>query len=538
MNTHARLHDLGQSLWLDNITREILDNGTLQALHRRVLGHRADLEPDHLRQGDRQHDAYDDGIRAKAAAGKVRRGAVHRTGARGSAPRRRSVPAGLRRDRRRRRLGVDGSLAAAGERHRGQHRRGRAHPRAGRPAEPVRQDSRHAGRRSGDRGIDLRRRAGQRDAAVLARAVPGRGRSLPARHRAAHRRRPRSARRVGRLAVRQPLGQGGDADKVPAELRNRLGIAIAQRTYRAYRELLASPRWQKLAAPARGRSACSGPAPAPRIPTRPIRSTSRRWPRPTPSTPCPKRRCARSPTTASSRRDGRGRRRCRGGAGALRQGRHRHRRAGDATAARRRAGVREVVAASCWSASPTRAVRSPDAELTAHGEHGHCANRTAFDPLDRSARSGRRSRRIATRSGDGTCASCSPPIPRAASASTAEAAGLYLDYSKNRVTDETAAPAAGARRRLRRCARASTRCSAATRSTRTEHRAVLHVALRAPAGERIVVDGTTSSGRARGARSHGGVRRRACAAANGPATAASASATSSTSASAAPTSGR
>ena len=37
-------------------------------------------------------------------------------------------------------------------------------------------------------------------------------------------------------------------DKVPADLRNRLGIAIAQRTYRAYRERLASPRWDKLAA--------------------------------------------------------------------------------------------------------------------------------------------------------------------------------------------------------------------------------------------------------------------------------------------------
>jgi transaldolase len=31
-------------------------------------------------------------------------------------------------------------------------------------------------------------------------------------------------------------------------LRNRLGIAIGRRTYRAYRELLASPRWHKLAA--------------------------------------------------------------------------------------------------------------------------------------------------------------------------------------------------------------------------------------------------------------------------------------------------
>jgi transaldolase len=35
-------------------------------------------------------------------------------------------------------------------------------------------------------------------------------------------------------------------DKVPAGLRNRLGIAVARRTYKAYRELLASSRWQKL----------------------------------------------------------------------------------------------------------------------------------------------------------------------------------------------------------------------------------------------------------------------------------------------------
>ena len=37
-------------------------------------------------------------------------------------------------------------------------------------------------------------------------------------------------------------------DQVPAAQRNRLGIAIARRTYKAYRELLASARWQKLAA--------------------------------------------------------------------------------------------------------------------------------------------------------------------------------------------------------------------------------------------------------------------------------------------------
>ena len=37
-------------------------------------------------------------------------------------------------------------------------------------------------------------------------------------------------------------------DKVPDVLRNRLGIAIAMRTYQAYRDLLASQRWRKLAA--------------------------------------------------------------------------------------------------------------------------------------------------------------------------------------------------------------------------------------------------------------------------------------------------
>ena len=35
------------------------------------------------------------------------------------------------------------------------------------------------------------------------------------------------------------------AGKVPEHLRNRLGIAVAERTYRAYRELLNSPRWQR-----------------------------------------------------------------------------------------------------------------------------------------------------------------------------------------------------------------------------------------------------------------------------------------------------
>ncbi len=36
------------------------------------------------------------------------------------------------------------------------------------------------------------------------------------------------------------------AGKVPAPLNNRLGIAVAKRTYKAYRDLLSSPRWERI----------------------------------------------------------------------------------------------------------------------------------------------------------------------------------------------------------------------------------------------------------------------------------------------------
>ena len=36
------------------------------------------------------------------------------------------------------------------------------------------------------------------------------------------------------------------AGKVPATLNNKLGIAVAKRTYKAYRDLLGSPRWQRI----------------------------------------------------------------------------------------------------------------------------------------------------------------------------------------------------------------------------------------------------------------------------------------------------
>jgi glucose-6-phosphate isomerase len=71
---------------------------------------------------------------------------------------------------------------------------------------------------------------------------------------------------------------------------------------------------------------------------------------------------------------------------------------------------------------------------------------------------------------------------------TAEAAGLYLDYSKNRITDETLRLL----RELAEACRLGERIDAMFRGDKintTERRAVLHAALRAPPSERMVVDG-------------------------------------------------
>ncbi|MGZ3471041.1 MAG: glucose-6-phosphate isomerase, partial [Isosphaeraceae bacterium] len=71
---------------------------------------------------------------------------------------------------------------------------------------------------------------------------------------------------------------------------------------------------------------------------------------------------------------------------------------------------------------------------------------------------------------------------------TAEAMGIYLDYSKNRITDETLdlllqlAEESGLRARIDAMFRGE-------RINVTENRPVLHVALRAPKGASIIVDG-------------------------------------------------
>ena len=78
--------------------------------------------------------------------------------------------------------------------------------------------------------------------------------------------------------------------------------------------------------------------------------------------------------------------------------------------------------------------------------------------------------------------------PKRGERMTVEAVGIYFDYSKNRITDETLklllqlAEESGLRARIDAMFRGE-------KINVTEKRAVLHVALRAPKGQSIVVDG-------------------------------------------------
>ena len=71
---------------------------------------------------------------------------------------------------------------------------------------------------------------------------------------------------------------------------------------------------------------------------------------------------------------------------------------------------------------------------------------------------------------------------------SAEGAGLFLDYSKNRITDETLRLLLRLAEERGVAARRDAMFAGETINT-TERRAVLHVALRAPRGTRIEVDG-------------------------------------------------
>jgi transaldolase len=69
MSNTKTLHELGQSLWLDNITREILDDGTLRRYVEQLSITGLTSNPTIFDEAIGKTSAYDKGIRQKAQAG-------------------------------------------------------------------------------------------------------------------------------------------------------------------------------------------------------------------------------------------------------------------------------------------------------------------------------------------------------------------------------------------------------------------------------------------------------------------------------------
>jgi transaldolase len=247
MNRTQQLHDLGQSLWLDNITREILDNGTL----RRYID---DFSITGLTSNPTIFDlaigatgAYDPGIRAKAGAGQSGEALF--------------LELALEDLRRAADLfrpifdatdGVDGwvsmevSPLLASDTPGSIEAASRIHRQADRPNLYVK----IPGTPEGIPAIEESIFAGvpinvtllfSREQYLAAAEAYLRG----IERRIAAGLEPRVPSVASLFVSRWDKAVG---EKVRSDLRNRLGIAVAGLTYRAYRELLASPRWRQLAA--------------------------------------------------------------------------------------------------------------------------------------------------------------------------------------------------------------------------------------------------------------------------------------------------
>jgi transaldolase len=247
MNRTHQLRDLGQSLWLDNITRRMLDDGSLRRYIEEFSVTGLTSNPTIFDEAIRNSGAYDQGIREKTRAGKPvesvfvelaledlgRAADLFRTifDATGRLDGWVSMEVSplLAGD-------TAGSIQAAATIHRQADRRNLFVKIPGTPAGiPAIEESTFAGI-----PINVTLLFSREQYLAAAEAyLRGIERRIAA----------GLDPQIGSVAsLFVSRWDKAVADKVPADLRNRLGIAIGRRTYRAYRELLASPRWRKLAA--------------------------------------------------------------------------------------------------------------------------------------------------------------------------------------------------------------------------------------------------------------------------------------------------
>jgi transaldolase len=247
MTTTKSLHDLGQSLWLDNITREILDNGTLRRYIDELSVTGLTSNPTIFDEAIGNTPAYDAGIRQKAQAGLAGEELFVELALEDL---RRA--ADLFRPVHDRTQGVDGwvsmevSPLLANDTKTTIDAALRIHKQANRPNLYIKIPGTPAG-------------VAAIEAAIFA-GVPVNVTLLFSREHYL------SIAEAYLRGIERRIGAGLDprvnsvaslfvsrwdravGDKVPEELRNRLGIAIAARTYRAHCELVASKRWRDLEA--------------------------------------------------------------------------------------------------------------------------------------------------------------------------------------------------------------------------------------------------------------------------------------------------
>jgi len=247
MNATRRLHDLGQSLWLDNITRGLLTSGTLARYIEELSITGLTSNPTIFDLAIKEGGLYDGAIREKAAAGKSGEALFLELALEDLVQ-----AADLFKPVHEATLGVDGwvslelspllvddtagSVKAAVKLHAKAQRPNLFIKIPGTPAGvPAIEESIFAGVPI---NVTL---LFSREQYLAAAEAYLRG----IERRIAAGRDPRVTSVASLFISRWDVAV---KDKVPAELRNRLGLAIAMRTYKSYRELLASERWQKVAA--------------------------------------------------------------------------------------------------------------------------------------------------------------------------------------------------------------------------------------------------------------------------------------------------
>jgi transaldolase len=240
-----QLHDLGQSLWLDNITRDLLDGGTLERYVDELSVTGLTSNPTIFENAIAKSAAYDAAIRAKSVQGKSGEEIFFELALDDL-----TRAADLFRPIYDRTNGVDGwvslevSPLLAYDTESTLAEAVRLHERAARPNVFIK----IPGTAQGVPAIEEAIFAGvpinvtllfsrEHYLAVAEAFIRGTERRVEAGLRP-------DVASVASLFVSR--WDAAVAREVPDGLRNRLGIAIAQRTYQAYRSLLSTPRWQRI----------------------------------------------------------------------------------------------------------------------------------------------------------------------------------------------------------------------------------------------------------------------------------------------------